>query len=421
MTFPKMIKVRQEFKTNPIKDIPGTVRSELAKLRLRKTISPGSSVAITAGSRGIADIDRVIAAVVNELKKIGAKPFIVPTMGSHGGGTAEGQKMVLEKYGITKETMGAPIKSNMQVVEVGSTAEGLPVYLDKNAHKADHIVVVARVKAHTDFKAPIESGFMKMMTIGLGKQKGANHYHRGIIQFGYHQVVLSVGREVLKRCPIAFGLGLVENQRDQLALIRAVPPGKIEETDRDLLRTAKRIMPRIPMDRIDLLIVDQMGKEISGAGMDPNVVGRHSLPFAKFPPKPKILRIFVRDLSAHSYGNAIGIGIADFTTKRLVNKIDRPATYMNAITGSAPEAARIPVYYDSDREVIDAALMTLGLVEPKDARIIHIANTLRLEDMEISESMAAEAEKMANISIMGRPRPMAFDKKKNLISDLSTH
>jgi hypothetical protein len=175
------------------------------------------------------------------------------------------------------------------------------------------------------------------------------------------------------------------------------------------------------MDRIDLLIVDQMGKEISGAGMDPNVVGRHSLPFAKFPPKPKILRIFVRDLSAHSYGNAIGIGIADFTTSRLVNKIDRQATYMNAITGSAPEAARIPVYYDSDREVIDAALMTLGLVEPKDARIIHIANTLRLEEMEISESMAAEAEKMANISIMGRPRPMAFDKKKNLISDLPAH
>ena len=421
MTFPKMVRIRQKFKTNPIKDIPGTVRSELAKLRLRKTISPGSSVAITAGSRGIADIDRVIAAVVNELKEIGAKPFIVPTMGSHGGGTAEGQKMVLEKYGITEKTMGVSIKSSMQVVEVGSTAEGLPVYLDKNAHKADHIVVVARVKAHTDFKAPIESGFMKMMTIGLGKQKGADYYHRGIIQFGYYQVVLSVGREVLKRCPIAFGLGLVENQRDQLALIRAVPPGKIEETERNLLRTAKRIMPRIPMDRIDLLIVDQMGKEISGAGMDPNVVGRHSLPFAKFPPKPKILRIFVRDLSAHSYGNAIGIGIADFTTSRLVNKIDRQATYMNAITGSAPEAARIPVYYDSDREAIDAAFKTLGMVEPKDARIVHIANTLRLEDMEISESMAAEAKKMANISITGRPRPMAFDKKKNLISDLPNH
>ena len=421
MTFPKMIRIRQEFKTNPIKDIPGTVRSELAKLRLHKTISPGSSVAITAGSRGIANIDTVISAVVNELKKIGARPFIVPTMGSHGGATAEGQKMVLEKYGITKEAMGAPIKSSMQVVEVGSTAEGLPVYLDKNAHKADHIVVVARVKAHTDFKAPIESGFMKMMTIGLGKQKGADHYHRGVIQFGYHQIVLSVGREILKRCPIAFGLGLVEDQKDQLALIRAVPPGKIEETDRSLLRTAKRIMPRIPMDRIDLLIVDQMGKEISGAGMDPNVIGRHSMPFAKFPPKPKILRIFVRDLSPHSYGNAIGIGMVDFTTSRLVKKIDRQATYMNAITGCSPEGARIPVYYDTDREAIETAFKTFGLVEPKDARIIHIADTLKLEEMEISESMAAEAEGMANISIMGKPRPMAFDKKKNLISDLPSH
>ena len=175
------------------------------------------------------------------------------------------------------------------------------------------------------------------------------------------------------------------------------------------------------MDRIDLLIVDQMGKEISGAGIDPNVIGRHSIPFAKFPPKPKILRIFVRDLSPHSYGNAIGIGMVDFTTSRLVKKIDRQATYMNAITGCAPEAVRIPVYYDSDREAIETAFKTLGLVEPKDARIIHIADTLRLEDLEISESMAAEAEGMANISIMGKPRPMAFDKRKNLISDLPTH
>ncbi|MBW1766134.1 MAG: DUF2088 domain-containing protein [Deltaproteobacteria bacterium] len=421
MALPKMIKIRQEFKTNPVKDIPGTVRSELARLRLQKTISPGSSVAITAGSRGIANIATVISSVVNVLKEIGAKPFIVPTMGSHGGATAEGQKMVLEKYGITKETMGVPIKSSMQVVEIGSTSEGLPVYLDKNAYKADHIAVVARVKAHTDFKAPIESGFMKMMAIGLGKQKGADHYHRGVIQFGYHQIILSVGREILKRCPIAFGLGLVENQRDELDLIRAVPPGEIEETEAKLLRTAKRIMPRIPLDRIDLLIVDQMGKEVSGAGMDPNVVGRHYVPFAKFPPKPKILRIFVRDLSPHSYGNAIGIGMADFTTRRLVDKIDFHAMYMNSITGCAPEAARIPVYYDSDYEAIDTAFKTLGLVEPKDARIVHIANTLRLEDLEISESMVAEAEGMANVTVMGRPRPMAFDKGKNLISDLSTH
>ena len=418
MAYPRMIKIRQEFKTNPIKDIPGTVRSELARLRLQETIRPRSSVAITAGSRGIADIATVTSSVVNELKEIGAKPFIVPAMGSHGGATSEGQKMVLKKYGITEESMGVPIRSSMEVVEIGSTPEGLPVFLDKNAYEADHIGVVNRVKPHTDFKATIESGLMKMITIGLGKQKGADHYHRGVVQFSYYQIIVSVAREVIKRSPIAFGLALVENQRDETALIRAVPPGEIEETDRKLLGKAKRLLPRIPLDRIDILIVDQIGKEISGAGMDPNVIGRHVIPFAKFPPKPKILRIFVRDLSPDTYGNAIGIGMADFTTRRLVDKMDRKTTYMNCITGCSPEAGRIPVYLDNDREAMDAAFKSLGLVEPENARVVHIANTLHLEKMEISEAMAAEAEKMANLRVIGRPHPMAFDGNGSLVSDL---
>ncbi|MFB0520968.1 MAG: lactate racemase domain-containing protein [Desulfatiglandales bacterium] len=418
MAFPKMVKIRQEFKTTPIRDIPRTVRSELARLRLQETIAPGSSVAITAGSRGVANMATVLSTVVNELKKIGARPFIVPAMGSHGGATSEGQKMVLKKYGITEETMGVPIKSSMEVVEIGSTPDGLPVFLDKHASRADHIGVVNRVKPHTDFKAPIESGLMKMMTIGLGKQKGADLYHRGVVQYNYYQIVVSVAREVIKRSPIAFGLALVENQRDETALIRAVPPREIEETDRKLLRTAKRLMPRIPFDQIDILIVDQIGKEISGAGMDPNVIGRHVVPFAKVPPKPKILRIFVRDLSADSYGNAIGIGMADFTTKRLVEKMDRNPTYMNCITGCTPEAARIPVYFDSDREVLDAALRSLGLVEPENARIVHIADTLRLEEMEISEAMVAEAEEMTDLRVIAKPHPMTFDGNGGLISDL---
>ena len=419
MAFPKMVKIRQEFKTNPIQDVPGTVSAELAKLNLRRTIKPGASVAITAGSRGIADIDILIGAVIKELKEIGAKPFIVPAMGSHGGATAKGQKMVLAKYGITKEAMGVPIRSSMEVVEIGSTSHGLPVFLDKNASKADHIVVVARIKPHTDFKAPIESGFLKMMTIGLGKQSGADLYHQGVVQFGYYPIILSVGREVLKRAPVAFGVGLVENQRDELAIIRAVPAKEIEDTDRKLLRTAKRIMPRIPsFDPIDLLIVDQIGKEISGSGMDPNVIGRHIVPFAKFPPKPKILRIFVRDLTPNTYGNATGIGIADFTSQRLVDKIDFQATYMNCITGGSPEQGRIPPHYKSDYETIETAFRTFGLVKPKEARVVHIANTLRLEEMEISESMMADAKALANITVVGKPRPMAFDRQRNLISTL---
>jgi hypothetical protein len=363
----------------------------------------------------------VTASVVNELKAIGAEPFIVPTMGSHGGATAAGQKKVLAEYGITEGTMGAPIKATMEVVEIGATPEGIPVFLDKNAHQADHVAVVARVKPHTDFKASVESGLMKMMTIGLGKQRGADLYHQGVIQYSYYQIVTAVAREVIKKSPIAFGLALVENQKDETAIIRAVPSSKIEEADRSLLQTAKRLMPRIPFDNIDILIVDEMGKEISGAGMDPNVIGRHVTAIAKFPPNPRIIRVFVRDLSPHTYGNATGIGLADFTTKRLVRKIDPQPTYMNCITGCAPEVGRVPIYYDSDREVLDAALRTIGWTKPENARIVHIGNTLHLEEMMVSASMAAEAEKMENITTLSRPQAMAFDKRGNLKAKIAGH
>jgi hypothetical protein len=421
MAYPRMVRVRQKFNTKPMKDIPGAVKKELAKLNLQEIISPGSSVAVTAGSRGIANIATVTSTVVTELQAVGAKPFIIPTMGSHGGATAEGQKKVLAEYGITSKAMGVPIRATMEVVKVGATPDGLPVFLDKYAHGADHIVVVNRVKPHTDFKAEIESGLMKMMTIGLGKQKGADLYHRGVVQYGYYHIILTVGREIIKRCPIAFGLCLVENQRDETALVRAVRPPDIEETDRTLLRKAKRLLPRIPFDNIDLLIVDQIGKEISGAGMDPNVIGRNVVPFAKFPPIPKIIRIFVRDLSEHTYGNAIGIGNADFTTKRLVDKIDPRPSHMNAMTACAPEAVRIPAYYDSEREVLDTTFRTLGLVEPGQARIVHISDTLRLEEMEVSEAIAAQAREHAGVSIIGKPHPMAFDGKGNLVSNLRLH
>lgn len=419
MTYPSMIRIKQEFKTNPIRDIPGKVRAELAKLKLQETISPGQSVAVTAGSRGVANIATVLAEVVRELKNTGANPFIFPAMGSHGGATPEGQRSVIEKYGVTEERVGAPIKSTMEVVTVGSTPDGLPVFLDRYANEADHIVVVNRVKPHTDFKGSIESGLMKMMTIGLGKQKGADLYHRAVVQYGYYHVVLSVGREILNRCPIAFGLALVEDQRDDTAVVRAIPPGEIEETERRLLRTAKRLLPRIPLDQIDILIVDRMGKEISGAGMDTNVIGRSVFPIAKFPPKPKILRIFVRDLTPDTYGNAIGIGNADLTTKRLVEKIDRHATYMNSITACAPEVSRVPPYFDNDREAMDAAFRSLGLVEPENARIVHISDTLWLEEMEISEAMREEAEGLAGVSVIGKPRPMRFDGDGNLAPEIA--
>jgi hypothetical protein len=419
MNYPNMIPIRQEFPSTALKDVPAAVRAELGKLPLQQRIPRGARVAITAGSRGISNMAVVLATLVEELKRVGARPFIVPAMGSHGGATPEGQRSVLEHYGITEENIGAPIRATMEVVKVSTTPEGIPVFLDRYAYEADRIVVVNRVKAHTDFKGSIESGLMKMMTIGLGKQKGADLYHRGFVQHGYYRIIVSVAREVLKRCPVAFGLALVENARKETAIVRAIPSEEIEETERKLLRRAKRLMARLPFDAVDLLIVDRMGKEISGTGCDTNVIGRSVIPFAKFPPKPKILRIFVRDLTDQSYGNATGIGNVDIATTRLVRKIDPQATYMNCISASAPEMARVPPHFDTDQEALHMAFRTLGLVEPQEARIVHIVDTLNLEEMEISEALLAEAQAHPRVRITGPPKPLSFDSEGNLISSLS--
>jgi hypothetical protein len=418
MKYPKMIRIRQNFKTNPIKDIPAAIRSEIAKVRPQERISRGQTVAITAGSRGISNLAVILAEIVRELKKIGAKPFIIPAMGSHGGATAEGQKKILAHYGVTPEKMGVPVKASMQVVQIGSTPDGIPVYLDRYASKADHIVVFNRVKPHTDFKGSIESGLVKIMAIGLGKQKGADLYHNAIVRLGHYPVLTSVARVILDKCPIAFGVAAVENQRDETEIIRAIPAAEIEQTEPQLLKKAKRMLPQIPLNPIDLLIVDWMGKEISGTGMDQNVIGRTVISYHRPDRKIDILRIFVRDLTADSEGNATAVGNADFTTKRLVDKIDSRATYMNAVTSSCPEAVRIPVHFNTDREVIDTALNTIGLVEPQNARVVHIRDTLHLEEMYVSQAMLAEVEKSKTLSIVGAARPLKFAKDDNLVSDL---
>jgi hypothetical protein len=418
MKFPKMVRIQQRFNTKPVADIPATVRAELNRIKPRNIIGKGETVAITAGSRGISNLALVLGEVVRELKKIGARPFIIPAMGSHGGATAQGQKKILEHYGVTREAMGVPIKSSMQVVQVGTAAHGIPVYLDRYASQADHIVVLNRVKPHTDFKGKIESGLMKIMAIGLGKQKGADLYHNAIVRLGHYPVLTSVAKVILQKCPIAFGLALVENQRDETEIIRAIPAADIEKTESQLLRKAKQLLPQIPFNPIDLLIVDWMGKEISGTGMDQNVIGRTVISYHRPDTKIDVLRIFVRDLTADSEGNATAIGNADFTTQRLVDKIDTHSTYMNAFTSSCPEAVRIPPYFNSDREVIKTALGTIGLVEPQNARIVHIRDTLHLEEMYISQAMQKEAEKSEEVSIIGKQRPLKFGQDGNLVSDL---
>jgi hypothetical protein len=423
MQYPPLVKIRQMFKTSPIQDIPGRIHQELAAMNLRKKIRPGDSVAVAAGSRGISNLDSILAALIKELKALEARPFLVPAMGSHGGATGKGQKAVLSHYGITLRRVGAPIRSAMAVVQVGITPDGIPVFVDRHAAGADHIVVVNRIKPHTEFKAAIESGLMKMLAIGLGKQKGAETCHHAVIEHGYLKVIVSVANEVLKQCPVLFGLALVENQRDETEIIRAVSARGIERAEKGFLRQAKKLMPRIPFDDIHLLIVDQMGKDVSGVGMDPNVIARSANILSDHyfrRTKPKALRILVRDLTPESAGNAIGIGNADFTTKRLVNKIDHPTTLMNCLTASDPGAGKMPLAFTNDQDAIGAALKTIGNVEPRSARIVHIRDTRWLEDMEISEAMIPEAESMGNLRLMGPSQPLLFDRRGNLLSVLQS-
>ncbi|MFH1758020.1 MAG: lactate racemase domain-containing protein, partial [Pseudomonadota bacterium] len=329
MNFPKVYRIRQKFDRTVVQDIPGTVQAELKKLSLEGRVKPGQRIALTAGSRGVANIAVILKAAVAYLKSLGAKPFIFPAMGSHGGATAEGQKDLLAHYNVTEAFTGAPVLSSMEVVEISKTEDGIPVFIDKNASQADWIIVANRIKPHTKFKAPIESGLMKIMAIGMGKQKGAEYYHKAAIQYTFPKIIVDAGREVLKKAPVLCGLAMVENGYDETAKIVALKPEELETKERELLETAKQMMPRLPFNDIDLLIVDEMGKDISGTGIDPNVTGRNRDLIGVFPHPTDVKRLFVRDLTPNSNGNATGIGLADLTTKRLVDKINYQATYMN--------------------------------------------------------------------------------------------
>src|SRR5256714_9241937 len=410
---PKMLRVRQTFARPRVADIPRTVAETWAAARV--AIKRGETVAVGAGSRGIASIDVIVGATVRWLRDRGARPFVFPAMGSHGGGTAEGQLSVLEHYGITEATMGCPIRATMDVVQVGE-AVGLHVWLDRHAAEADWIGVVNRVKPHTDFKGSIESGLFKMMTIGLGKYKGAIQYHRANIHHGYETVITAVGREMLKKARIGFGVGIVENGYDETARLEAFNAANLEAGERRLLKDAREWMARLPFSPIDVLIVEEMGKNVSGAGMDTNVIGRPSNPHEPFPADPKILWIVALDLTEDSYGNAVGIGNADFTTRRLVDKIDMKPTLINAITACAPNGAKVPPTYDTDREAIETALSCIGLTPPERARVIRIKNTLMLGEIEVSEAFAADLAQRPDLTPLGDPTPLPFDVAGRLAS-----
>lgn len=426
MALPKMARVRQHFEAPVLTDLPASIQAELDRIDAASIVRPGESVAITAGSRGVANIATAVKATVEYLKGIDAKPIVIPAMGSHGGATSEGQRTVLEHYGITEKTVGAPVKATMEVVELGTLqhagADDLPVFMDRYAAEADHVVPLNRIKAHTDFNGSIESGLMKMMVIGLGKQQGANFYHRAFFQYGFEHVITAAGSFILDTGKIAFGLGLIENAHEETSKVVAMPAAQILHTERELLVEAKSLMGRLPFDELDLLIIDWVGKNISGTGMDTNVIGRMMQNFEPEPLKPAILRIFVRDLTEESDGNATGIGLADFTTTRLVEQIDRHATYTNGITALGPQKSKIPFYYDTDREAIEVALDTIGLTKPENARVIRIESTLRLTELDISEALLKDAQLHSSLEVIGETLPFEFDTTDNLLPFVSeTH
>ena len=415
MSLPKVVRVQQNFDATHITDIPKEVAAQIGKLGLQSRLKPGQSVAITGGSRGVANIAIIIRSVVDELQKLGVRPFIIPAMGSHGGGTAEGQRLVLEHYGITESSMGAPVRATMETTQVGETPQGIPVFLDNYALEADHVVVVNRVKPHTDFDGDIESGLCKMMAIGLGKHTGAIQYHRANIKHGYYTVITNVSRVVRANCKILFGLGIVENAYDETAVIEAMLTPEIENSERRLLAIAKSNLARITFDQGDVLVVDEMGKNISGAGMDTNVIGRNVSQRERAAVKPWFTRIFVRDLTEESYGNAVGIGLADLVSRRLVNKIDYTPTYINAITSTNVEAARVPVTFDTDREAMETAFSTCGN-SVEACRMIWIKNTLKLDQFIATEALLDEIGSKPHLKVLERLGELSFDGKGNLPS-----
>ena len=416
MNFPDMYRIRQVFDAPKVANIEETLGRELESIQAGSLIKEGARIAITAGSRGVANIDLILRRLIRILKDNSAEPFLIPTMGSHGGGTAEGQAEILESLNITEESVGAPVVSSMDVVEIGTSRFGFPVLVDKHAAEADGIIVINRIKPHTEFEGPIESGLMKMMAIGMGKHKGCFEVHKQTVQYGYREVIPEIGGIILEKLPVLFGIGIVENIYDETALIRAILPSGFLKEEEKLLSEAKRLMARLPFDEVDVLIVDEMGKNISGTGMDTNVIGRIMFIGEKEPEHPKITRIVVLDLTGEAHGNAVGVGLADYTTQRLVDKTDQAVTAINCITAMSPEKGRIPIALKTDKEAVEAALNTIGTIEPEKARLVHIKNTLEIGELDISEALLVDIKEREDMKLVKELGPLAFGSRGNIVS-----
>lgn len=416
IALPRLAVVRQRFPASPPIDIAGTIADQLAAVV--RGLRPGARVAVGVGSRGIANLQAIVRAVLEVLRKAGAAPFILPAMGSHGGGSATGQLALLAEYGVTEAALGVPIRAAMDVEAIGELPDGHPIVCSVEALRADAVLVINRIKPHTDFGGRLGSGLLKMLVVGLGKRVGAANFHAASASLGYERVLRAAANVVTARLPLLAGVAIVEDQRHQTARLEVVRPADLVGREEALCAEAGRLMPRLPFAEVDLLIVDRMGKNISGTGMDPAVIGRmihgYSLAGDAERRHPHVWRLFVRDLTPESHGNAIGLGLADFTTTRLVQAMDRGVTVTNSLTALSLQGAKVPIYFDTDREAIAAALGSLGRTETSTVRVVRIADTLSVETLLASEALLAESRGDSSLEVLSQAQPLVFDARGNL-------
>lgn len=406
-----MMRVRQRFDKDQIDDLTKALKEKLHQEKITSLVKPGMSIAVAVGSRGVDRIVEITAATVAFLKELGAEPFIVPSMGSHGGATAEGQTDVLRHLGITEESAGAPIRSTMEVVKLGELENGLPVYVDKYASQADGIVVINRIKPHTAFRGPVESGMMKMISIGLGKQKGAEACH----QMGFKYMaenVPAMAKIIMDKRPFLFGVATVENAFDKAAVVDVMTKQDILENEKELQIKAKEMLPKLFFDQIDVLVIDEIGKNISGDGMDPNITGRFPTPYATG--GPDVSKMVVLDLTPETEGNANGVGTADFTTQRLVDQMDREATYANGLTSTVCAPTKIATTLANDQEAIKAAIKTCNILDFTKVKMVRIKNTLEIGEIEVSAALHDYVKNHPQLEVLTDPAEWTFEKDGNL-------
>ena len=403
---PKMAAVLQRFDDAHISDVEKAVREQLTRPEIAARVNSGMRIAIGAGSRGIENIGITVRATVQALRELGAEPFVFPAMGSHGGATPEGQQAVLAGYGITEEDVGAPIRATMDTILIGEMKDGTPVHMDRYAHEADGVVLINRIKPHTSFRGPIESGVVKMIVIGMGKIQGATHMHAHGMDL-FPELLPRVAAFLMERTSILFGIGVVENAYDRTAIIEALLPDALVEREVELQAKAKSLMGRLYFSDIDILLIDQMGKEISGAGFDPNITGRNHRGVTGFD-DPKVQKIVVLDLTKMTNGNATGLGLADVITRKLYDAIDYPSTYGNVITSAYLDGALIPIAMPTDQQAVQLAIKTLVRVKQGQARIVRIRDTLSIDKISVSEPMLTEVKQHPDMSIIGEPEPFDF-------------